>query len=203
MENEPTAPFDPPADFAQNVKAQAAEPHPAEVKAGKKIDRRSITSADNGRKFGGRPAGTLSDDKFQADTVALQETAARRILAGKSATHRAGKHEPPTDADRLAVARVCGISADEFERRLSDKLAALADGVIERVFEKIEQDAYKPEGLSFLLAVVLDKKARVDGRTGISGTTVNNQVNIYTGNAPQTRSALLDSLTDQPGAIEV
>jgi hypothetical protein len=155
----------------------------------------------------GRQPGVLSPLKFKMSEDQLEqviESATARIANGQAGAPRGSNPLlPPKDSDRIALARVCGISAEEFEKRLSNKLAAVADAVIEKIFDKIEGDEFKTGELSFLLAVALDKKARVDGKTNMGGMTVNNQVNIYSGDGPFSRKAIMDSLAGESAGSSI
>ncbi len=132
-------------------------------------------------KLGGIAKGTeLPKRTFEGVTEELIDaTAASVIEKGTVNVRNSPKLGPVTGADRRVIARLSGIPAEEFVARVSAKLESVTEQVIERVREKLDIDAYKPAELTFLLAVSLDKHARLTGRTQLANASVNIQVNNY------------------------
>jgi hypothetical protein len=73
----------------------------------------------------------------------------------------------------------------------------LADRIVDKIHDKLEQNDSRLGELSFSLAVALDKRAHIDGRNQISASNVSIQVNNFNG-AGLTREQLLKSLNGEP-----
>ncbi len=163
-----------------------------------KIDRRSITSAGNG-KSGGITKGTQLPTKrtfTPKEAEKVIEIAAQGILAGDLPKHRALL--APTEDDRRSVTRLMGMPAEEFQTQVCERLRVLTEMTMDRVQEKLEADNYKPAELSFLLSVVIDKLDKREGRVGANGTTVNMQINNFTGPDTRSREEIVGGLVQVP-----
>jgi hypothetical protein len=144
----------------------------------------------------GRPPGVESATKLTLlpkETEKAIEATATAILSGRS-VYKSRNMGPATEHDKRMINRVTGMVAEEFNRRVSDRLGALSDALIERVYEKLEADQIKPDQLFFGISVCEDKRAKLDGRGVGVGTTVNVQVNV---NSERSREDVLTSLTEQ------
>lgn len=135
------------------------------------IDRRSITSADNGA-LGGKPGTTH-------DAEALAETVADAILSGKrSPLTLSGTSTPISEKDKRTLSRMAGIPAEEFLSQVSAKLQKVAHLAADRITEKLENDDAKLSDLNMTLAISIDKLQAMSGRTSTIGS-VNIQINSF------------------------
>lgn len=131
----------------------------------------------------GRPKGTpakvtpLDPD----DQSALVDAAVEKIMTGKSLDKiaRVNVTRPPSQTDLDRLNRVLGISVDEFNRRMSERLAILSNKIANRIEEKIDGDEFKPGELGFIFGVAEDKRRALDSRTQMGSAQVNIQVNNY------------------------
>jgi hypothetical protein len=149
--------------------------------APKKFDRRKISGPENGKRAGQVPGKWRKDKHLlpKADIERAVEIAAASIAEKGTLPRRSPQLQSLSEEERLRFGRFVGVSADEFQERLGLKLRAMADKVADRIFEKLEEDKFKPEGLSFLLTVVVDKLRAVEGRASLLSSTVNIQVNNF------------------------
>jgi ATP-dependent exoDNAse (exonuclease V) beta subunit len=183
--------------------SDAAEtpPEPA-PEAPKKFDRRKISGPENGKRAG-CPPGVQHAGKRKYDEAELVATAVESILTGKAVAKVLPTLGAPTHADAQMLKRVAGLSIDEFNARLSQKLSAISDKVADEIYQRLEANQFKSGELGFVLAISEDKRSRLDGRTALAGTTVNVQVNNnYDGPRPE-RDEVLQRIGLKQVAIEV
>lgn len=163
-------------------------------------DRRSLSSATNGA-AGGRPPGTENESKRYYPTSQLVDETVASILAGRKSPLTIRPGEPVTERDKHTIRRISGISAEEFSARLTARMQDLADACAERIAQKLGDDSFKPEGLSFLLTVLVDKIQRLEGKNQLSNSAVGTQINIFAGSA--SRADVLASLRPSLRATDV
>jgi hypothetical protein len=164
-----------------------------------KIDRRSITSGENAKGHG-LPKGTELPTKAtftKKEVKDVIETAATAILAGN--LPRVTRQLVPTTSDLRSITRVMGMPAEEFQQQVCERLRVLTEMTMDRVEEKLKGDNYKPAELSFLLSVVMDKLDKREGRVGVNGTTVNMQINNFSGPDARSRDDVIGALVEQVG----
>lgn len=144
-------------------------------------DARSVTSAANGKAYGGCPPGTERPDRTTYDPEPLAEAAANRILSGSPLVSARTGHV--TDDDKRLIARITGEPAEAFQARITAKLELMADKTAELIFEKLADkegkpgvDTFRPDTLPSLLAIALDKLQALSGRATSIGS-VNIQIN--------------------------
>lgn len=159
------------------------------------------TSVEKGKV--GRPKGPWAGKRTVPPDDLIEE-AANRALAGKPFLSRCGPSMPPSDADKLAVARVLNTSVEEFRSQFSAKMGTIMEKVAHRIEEKLDANEFKSGELGYVLTVVGERKDRLDGFNGAGSTTVNTQVNIYgASSAVQTREQVLASLGEHGPVTDV
>ncbi len=72
-----------------------------------------------------------------------------------------------------------GVTIEEFNARMGEKLAILSDKIVQRIEEKIDEDTFKTGELGFIFSVTEDKRRALDARTQLGSAQVNIQVNHY------------------------
>jgi hypothetical protein len=158
---------------------------------------RQKAARENGKK-GGQPLGvghvdkrTLESPEQAGDFI---DTITQKLVTGKPVARMSPTLKAPTEDDARAVARFTGISAEEFQARLTDNLRAIADETTERIAQKLQADAFKPNELTFLLAVTCDKLERANGRAAVQNASVNVQINNF---GPSSKEEVIARLTGQ------
>lgn len=132
---------------------------------------------NNPMKMGGRPVG-IPGKSIPMDPDEAIELAATRALTGKKIVPDMFTRPPShNDCQRLQLA--LGMSMEQFNQRLSEKLAIISDKLASRIEEKVDQDAFKPGELGFIFSVAEDKRRALDARTQLGAAQVNIQVNNY------------------------
>lgn len=129
----------------------------------------------------GRPKGSLNPVK-PVDPDDMIEVAVDRAFAGKPVIPAAFtklKRNRPSQNDCERLSRVLGVSIEEFNQRLAQKLAAISDKIANRIEEKIDENAFKPGELGFIFSVTEDKRRALDARAQLGSAQVNIQVNNY------------------------
>jgi hypothetical protein len=81
-----------------------------------------------------------------------------------------------------ALSRLTGETIDQFNARLSQKLATVADSVVEKIKQKLAGDQFKAGELAFLFSVMHDKRMALDGRSQLTNASINVQINQIGGN---------------------
>jgi hypothetical protein len=107
------------------------------------------------------------------------DTAATRIIAGGPLSAKSATKIMPTKADTVRLQRVLGVSIEEFNQRLGEKLAVLSDKIASRIEEKIDDNEFKAGELGFIFSVTEDKRRALDARAQLGSAQVNIQVNNY------------------------
>ena len=110
----------------------------------------------------------------------LINAVAKATMEGKGmglAKHPSLKEVSPTD--RAMLQRVVGMSVEEFNQRLMGKLDTLADKILDRMLDTVD-DTPLPS-LGFNLSVAIDKRQRLAGMNATGNANVNIQVNNYGG----------------------
>jgi len=79
--------------------------------------------------------------------------------------------------DRAVLQRVVGMSVEEFNSRLMSKLDNLADKILDRMLETVDDTPLN--SLGFNLSVAIDKRQRLQGLNATQAANVNIQVNNY------------------------
>ena len=134
----------------------------------------------NSRKAG-RPKGIPMPVK-PVDPDDVIEVAVERALAGKPVIPSAfmnAKRNKPTAADCDRLNRVLGVSIEEFNQRLAERLAKISDKIANRIEEKIDDNEFKAGELGFIFSVTEDKRRALDARAQLGSAQVNIQVNNY------------------------
>ena len=75
--------------------------------------------------------------------------------------------------------RIVGMSVEEFNSRLMSKLDNLADKILDRMLETVDETPLN--SLGFNLSVAIDKRQRLQGINATQAANVNIQVNNYGG----------------------
>ena len=95
--------------------------------------------------------------------------------------------------DRAVLQRVVGMSVEEFNSRLMSKLDNLADKILDRMLETVDDTPLN--SLGFNLSVAIDKRQRLQGINATQAANVNIQVNNYGG---MTKEEIIAKLTGKP-----
>lgn len=157
-------------------------------------------------KNAGRPKGIPAKPR-PIDVEAAIEAAADNALTGKPIVPgmlKGRKRATPSQADCDRLTRSLGISMEEFNQRLGEKLALISDKIASRIEEKIDADEFKPGELGFIFSVSEDKRRALDARAQLGASQVNIQVNNY---GDKTRDEIIAALTPEamsaPVPIEI
>lgn len=153
----------------------------------KPFDRRKITNVINGQK-GGAPIGN-TNNAGRAIYIAAPESTENLIDDLKNTLLTTGvtgiKTNPKlmamTANDRVAIQRLTGQTAEEFNSRLAEKLGSLADELVDSLRDDIANGRLKPGEKAFPMAVAIDKRNILDGRSQLQNAAVNIQVNNFNG----------------------
>jgi hypothetical protein len=100
--------------------------------------------------------------------------------------------------DRLMLQRVVGMSVEEFNQRLMGKLDCLADKILDRMLDTVDETPLN--NLGFNLSVAMDKRQRMAGAAAVGNANVNIQVNNYGG---MSKEEILAKLTGKFATAEV
>jgi hypothetical protein len=145
----------------------------------------------------GRKGVGHSDKAVMPDPEKAIEAMATRFVQNGQLGIRVDKQiGAPTEEDRRHLTRITGMTADEFNAKLSAKLQVLSDKIAKRIEEKIDENAFKPGELPFAFSVMEDKRARLDGRNGVNNAQINVQVNNY---GDRSRDEIIGSLFGNKG----
>ena len=98
--------------------------------------------------------------------------------------------------DRRVLQRIVGITVEEFNQRLIGKLDTLADKIVDRMLETVDDTPLQT--LGFNLAVAIDKRQRIAGLNATQGANVNSQVNNYGSLSKEESVARLSGKTGVP-----
>lgn len=109
----------------------------------------------------------------------IEETAKNLLSKGKTIVPRATTKKTLTPRDRALLTQAIGMAPEEFCDHVCGRLRTLIDKTMGRVEEKLDENAHKPADLSFLLAVLMDKHAKLEGRSQLANASINVQVNNY------------------------
>lgn len=136
--------------------------------------------------------GMQMSNKRTYDPDDLAERTATALINGNGRLRTSRSLAPVSEIDKRLLTRITGLSVDAFNERLSDKLGIIADKAADKLLEKLEADAINPNSLGFNLAVAIDKRSVIDGRTQLHASSVNVTVNNFNARSP--KAAILDAL---------
>lgn len=186
----PDQPSDPIQGLSQDPRGLEPSPIPLKKKLG---GWKNPKAAANGFK-GGCPIGAEKKTKRTYPPSDLIDGCVDNLLKGKKLIKlRRDTSLPVSERDAIMLKRISGLSVDEFNEHLSARLRTIADKTVSRLEEKIDQDLIKPESIAFTLAVIEDKRARLEGRNQLQNASVNIQVNNY---GKQSKAELIKQLTE-------
>lgn len=165
-----------------------------------KVDARALANKANAQ-FAGRPAGisTPNKDKLTYNDEKLARQFADKLLSGgQLPTSKAG---PPTQRDREHVARITGVTVEEFQAKFLQRLMTIADKAANHIEERLDEGGQRLSDLNMTLAISVDKMAAISGRTAQAGN-VSVTVNNY---GAMTREQMLATVQSdrKTGAIDV
>jgi hypothetical protein len=100
--------------------------------------------------------------------------------------------------DRLMLQRVVGMSVEEFNQRLMGKLDCLADKILDRMLDTVDETPLN--NLGFNLSVAMDKRQRMAGAAAVGNANVNIQVNNY---GSMSKEEILAKLTGKMATADV
>lgn len=191
----PDAPFDPaigpelPPPDAADAPTPEADQQPKRKRAGNP-------------NFGpgvGCPKGAEKSTKltFLHDREAVIDATADALTSGRGFNLRASPQLGPVrETDKRAITRLTGWAPEQFNEKLGLELQSIVTKVVSRIEDKLDADEYKPNELTFLFAVIEDKRARLDGRAQLANGSVNVQINNF-GPATLSRAEIMSSLRDR------
>lgn len=122
----------------------------------------------------------------------IERTATALVETGGVGLRRSGHLGAVSSDDRERLQRIAGVTVEEFNRRLCDKLAVLSDKIAEKMGEHLDADRFKPGELAFALGMLEDKRSKLDGRAQLASGSVNVQINNY--GAARSREEILASI---------
>jgi hypothetical protein len=144
--------------------------------------------------------GMQMSDKRTYDPDKLIDTCATALVEGKGGGLRSNPRlGEVSEDDRRVIARVSSLSIEDFNAKLSAKLAHIADRIADRWLEKIEADEINPNSIAFNYAVSQDKLQALTGQSSLRSASVNVTVNNFGSGSP--KSAILDALTGKSDAF--
>jgi len=94
--------------------------------------------------------------------------------------------------------RVVGMSVEEFNQRLMGKLDCLADKILDRMLDTVDETPLN--NLGFNLSVAMDKRQRMQGAAAVGNANVNIQVNNY---GSMSKEEILAKLTGKMATADV
>ena len=99
----------------------------------------------NGLK-GGIKKGTTPKPSFKLDADSVVDEVAGNIITGKRIICAAPKlsHGVLGLPDRKRMTAMLGVTIEEFNARMGEKLAILSDKIVQRIEEKIDEDTLRP-----------------------------------------------------------
>lgn len=140
----------------------------------------------------GLKKGTQLRTKRTYHPEALVETLVDRFAStGSMQLKAAPQIGHVTDEDRRMIQRVTGLSAEQINARIIEKMAAIADATADRVLEKLAADEFRPGELGFILSVAIDKRQALDGSRALASANVHNQILVV---GDKSRDELMDLL---------
>lgn len=137
-----------------------------------------------------------------ADTGVLIDNVAKALLeTGRGIGFRDNPLlNPLSRRDRERLKKLTRMSAEEFNKKLSDRLADLTDLIVKDMGEKLRGKEFKASELAFALNIVEQRRALLDGRSSLANAQINIQVNNL--GAGMSKEELIAQLTDvSPGGV--
>ena len=130
---------------------------------------------------GAMPEGIKTDGSHGRTTYSPQKLVNDLAVATLEGRGLGLKKHPKlgyvTEEDKRLFQRIVGITVEEFNQRLIGKLDNLADKIVDRMLDTVEDTPLN--SLGFNLAVAIDKRQRLAGLNATQGANVNIQVNNY------------------------
>jgi len=127
------------------------------------------------------PKGVKVDGKHGRTTYSPQKLVNSLAVATLEGRGLGLKKHPAlanvTNEDKRLLQRIVGITVEEFNQRLIGKLDTLADKIVDRMLDTVDETPLQT--LGFNLAVAIDKRQRIAGLNATQGANVNIQVNNY------------------------
>lgn len=149
------------------------------------------------------------------DVDKLVEQTAEQVIKGESI--RYARRGPPlgeaTEDDKKAIQRVTGLTAEEFNGKLSKrleefdaKLAAKLGEASEVLANKLTEYAKNGKltapNIAFALSVAENMRARLEGKSAIQNASVNIAITQYNGSDPNfDRDKLLEALKPKTKSV--
>jgi hypothetical protein len=146
------------------------------------------------------PKGVKVDDKHGKTTYSPQRLINSLATATLEGRGLGLKKHPSlgdvTESDRMVLQRIVGITVEEFNQRLIGKLDTLADRIVDRMLDTVDDTPLQT--LGFNLAVAIDKRQRIAGLNATQAANVNIQVNNYGSLSKEEIVARLSGKTSVP-----
>jgi inorganic pyrophosphatase/exopolyphosphatase len=130
----------------------------------------------------------------------VKQTAAAIVQHG--AGLKAAKTTAPTEEDAKSLARIAGMTIEEFNSRLAVEFGEIANTVAAQIRDMLASREFKPSEMAYLLSVIEDKRATLNGRAQVSGAQVNVQINNY-GDSRSKEEILASLFPTAEKAVEV
>lgn len=126
----------------------------------------------------GKPkAGITATRKTYTPQTLVNKLAMAALETGGLGLRKSPHLKGVGEDDAALFQRIVGISVDEFNQRLGSKLDKLADRIVDRMLETVD-DTPLPT-LGFNLSVAIDKRQRLTQMAAAGNANVNIQVNNY------------------------
>jgi hypothetical protein len=148
----------------------------------------------------GIPKGTELPTKKTVNGTPEQfiQHTADKILSGSFMGLKSTNAGAPTEQDRRTLTRICGLTAEDFNARLSTKMGELADRVVGEISSRLPE--FKTSELAYVLSVLEDKRGTLNGRVSLTSSQVNVQINNY--GEVKSKEQILDSLFNTSKVVE-
>lgn len=132
----------------------------------------------------------------------LVEQTAKTIIAGKGIkTSPFLQAANVSQSDRVLLAKIANTTVEEFNRQLSVKLAAASDKLANRVLNEAQDIPL--QSVAFTMAVMEDKRARLDGHNALAAAGgINVQINHFNGGG-KTKEQIIAELSGEAIPTEV
>jgi hypothetical protein len=145
-----------------------------------------------------RPGDVHSDKKtITASTEEFVQRTADKLMAGNFTGLKSSTAGPPTEHDRRTFMRICGLTPEDFNARLSTRMGELADRVVGEISERLPD--FKTSELAYVLSVLEDKRGTLNGRVSLTGSQVNVQINNF---GDKSKEQIIESLfPSKSGAV--
>jgi hypothetical protein len=147
----------------------------------------------------GKPkAGLAVNRKTYTPQVLVNKLAMATLEGNGMGLRKSPFLKDVSEGDKQLFQRIVGISVDEFNQRLGSKLDQLADRIVDRMLETVDDTPL--QSLGFNLSVAIDKRQRLAQMGAAANANVNIQVNNY---GQLSKEEILAKLMGKPVAAAI